>query len=131
MIIDLQSSDTWKILLTIAINFISSKDTKKERVMYSTNDNMKFTTYKDVNKVVDDIFESLRSKYQNNLETSMRGSNFIFDSVQLMYYKCHKINFKRGGSYIDSPDWIKNKEAIIDPKTEDDKWVESRKSFKY
>ena len=51
----------------------------------------------------------------------MRGSNFIFDSVQLMYYKCHKINFKRGGSYIDSPDWIKNKEAIIDPKTEDDK----------
>ena len=131
MIIDLQSSDTWKILLTIAINFVSSKDTKKERVMYSTNDNMKFTTYKDVNKVVDDIFESLRSKYQNNLETSMRGSNFIFDSVQLMYYKCHKINFKRGGSYIDSPDWIKNKEAIIDPKTEDDKWVESRKSFKY
>ena len=131
MIIDLQSSDTWKILLTIAINFISSKDTKKERVMYSTSDNMKFTTYKDVNKVVNDIFESLCSKYQNNLETSMRGSNFIFDSVQLMYYKCHKINFKRGGSYIDSPDWIKNKEAIIDPKTEDDKWVESRKSFKY
>ena len=131
MIIDLQSSDTWKILLTIAINFISSKDTKKERVMYSTSDNMKFTTYKDVNKVVNDIFESLCSKYQNNLETSMRGSNFIFDSVQLTYYKCHKINFKRGGSYIDSPDWIKNKEAIIDPKTEDDKWVESRKSFKY
>ena len=121
MIIDLQSSDTWKILLTIAINFISSKDTKKERVMYSTSDNMKFTTYKDVNKVVNDIFESLCSKYQNNLETSMRGSNFIFDSVQLTYYKCHKINFKRGGSYIDSPDWIKNKEAIIDPKTEDDK----------
>ena len=51
----------------------------------------------------------------------MRGSNFIFDSVQLMYYKCHKINFKRGGSYIDSPDWIKNKDAIINPKTEDDR----------
>ena len=37
----------------------------------------------------------------------MRGSGFIFYSVQLMYYKCHKVNFERGGSYIDSPDWIK------------------------
>ena len=30
------------------------------------------------------------------LMTSMRGSDFIFDSVQLMYYKCHKVSFKRG-----------------------------------
>ena len=30
-----------------------------------------------------------------------------------MYYKCHKINPNRGGSYIDSPDWIKNKKATI------------------
>ena len=34
----------------------------------------------------------------------MRGSDFIFDSVQLMYYKCHKVTLKRGGSYIDSTD---------------------------
>ena len=37
----------------------------------------------------------------------MTGIDFIFDSVQLLYYKCHKINFKLGGSYIDSPDWLK------------------------
>ena len=29
-----------------------------------------------------------------------------------MYYKCHKINSNRGGSYIDSLDWIKEKAAI-------------------
>ena len=34
----------------------------------------------------------------------MRGSDFIFDSVQLMYYKCHKVNLKHGGSYTDFPD---------------------------
>ena len=39
----------------------------------------------------------------------MRGIDFIFDSVQLLYYKYHKITFKRGGSHIDSPDWIKRK----------------------
>ena len=41
-----------------------------------------------------------------------------------MYYKCHKVNFKRGGSYIDSPDWIKTKISIISPKNEDDKFFQ-------
>ena len=51
----------------------------------------------------------------------MRGSVFIFDSVQLMYYKCHKVSFKRGGSYVDSLDQMKIKKATINPKNEDDK----------
>ena len=32
-------------------------------------------------------------------------------NAYLLYYKCHKINPNRGGSYIDSPDWIKNKKT--------------------
>ena len=85
IIIDLQSSDAWKIQLTIEMNFISSKDTEEERVMHSTSDNIKFTPYNDAEEVVKELFESLRSKYQDNLETSMRESDFIFDLVQLMY----------------------------------------------
>ena len=109
IIIDLQSSDTWKIHLIIAINFIFSKDTEEERVMHSTSVNIKFTPYNNENEVVNELFDLLRLKYQDNLNTSMRGSDFIFDSVQLMYYKCHKVNYKRVGSYIDSPNRIKNK----------------------
>ena len=45
----------------------------------------------------------------------MKGSEFVFDYVQLLYYKCYKINPNRGGSYIDSPDWIKNKNVTINP----------------
>ena len=45
------------------------------------------------------------------LEISMRGSNLIFDLVQVMYYKCQKINCSLGGSYIESPDWIKKKKS--------------------
>ena len=37
----------------------------------------------------------------------MKGSRFFLNYVQLFYYKCHKINPNRGGSYIDSPNWIK------------------------
>ena len=52
------------------------------------------------------------------LMTSIRGSDFIFETVQLMYYKCHKASFKRGCWYIYSPDWIENKKPTINPKNE-------------
>ena len=51
----------------------------------------------------------------------MRGSDFAFDSVQLMYYKYHKVNIKRGSSYIDSPDQKKKRKATINPKNTNDK----------
>ena len=43
----------------------------------------------------------------------MKGSNFIFDYVHSLYYKYQKINFNRFGSYIDSPDQIKNEIGTI------------------
>ena len=49
-----------------------------------------------------------------------RGSNSIFDSGQLVYCKCHKVNIRHSGSYIDYPDWIKKKIATINPKNKDD-----------
>ena len=98
-VIDLQSSDTWEIQLTFEINFISSKDTEEQCVIHSANRNIKSTPY---NKVVNELFELHCSKCQDNLETSIRGSEFIFDSVQLMCYKCHEVNFKRNGLCIDS-----------------------------
>ena len=56
MKIDLQRSDTWKVYLTIAINFISLKDTEEEHVMYSTSDNIELASYDDANEVVNELF---------------------------------------------------------------------------
>ena len=42
----------------------------------------------------------------------MKGSDFIFDYLNLLEYECLRINFKLGGSQKDSPDWIKNKTTI-------------------
>ena len=38
---------------------------------------------------------------------------FVFDCVYLFYYKCQKINLNRGGSYVDSLEWVKNEKATI------------------
>ena len=52
IIINFQNSDTWKFQLTIAINFISSKDAEEERVMHSGSDNMKSTSYEKNNPTI-------------------------------------------------------------------------------
>ena len=73
----------------------------------------------EADEVIKELFDSLKNRYQNNLE-SMKGSEFVFDYVHLMYYTCHKINLNRCGSYIDSLDWIKNKKAKINPINKND-----------
>ena len=55
-------------------------------------------------------------KYQEGLEESMRGSEFVFDSVDSLYYNLNKVILSRGGSYVDSLKWLKNKKAIINEK---------------
>ena len=68
--------------------------------------------------------ESVLSRYQIGVEIWIRGSNFSFDSLQLLYYKCRKINFKRLELYTNSPDWIKKKKATINPQNKDDKYFQ-------
>ena len=80
--------------------------------MHSKSDNIEIMISDEANEVIKELFDSLKNRYQNNLE-SMKGSEFVFDYVHLMYYKCHK-NPNLGG-YVDSPDWIKNKRATINP----------------
>ena len=45
----------------------------------------------EADEVIKQLFDSLKNRYQSDLE-SMKGSEFAFDYVQLLYYKCHKIN---------------------------------------
>ena len=59
-------------------------------------------------------YDSFKNKSHNNLE-SIKGSGFVFNYVQLLCYKWHKINSNRCGSYIDFPNWVANKKATINP----------------
>ena len=46
----------------------------------------------------------------------MKRSEFIFDSVDILYYNLNKISLNQGWSYINFPEWLKNKKATINPK---------------
>ena len=72
----------------------------------------------ETDEVIKKVFESLLQRYQNLLEESKTE---IFDSADALYYNLNKISLSRGGSYIDSPEWLKNKKVTINPKNNDDK----------
>ena len=86
---NLKKSGTWKIQLTIANNFLSSIDNDEEHVIHAKSDNKEITINDEADEVMKELFDLLKNRYQNNLEL-MKGSQCVFDYVQLLYYKCHK-----------------------------------------
>ena len=108
--------------LSAEINFISLKPGSDEtRVMYTRNDNEEFMSSDDTNEIIKLLFESFLQKFEENLQNKMRGSEFEFNGINFFYYSFNKTSIYRGGSYIDSPKWLKNKKSTINPKNNDDK----------
>ena len=99
---DHETQEEWEIQLTMEINFISSKDSNETRTMHTTSDNIEISIGNETDEIVEELLEYFLQKYQEGLEKSMKGSEFVFDSVDLLYYKFHKISPNRGGSHIDS-----------------------------
>ena len=120
MINDHKTRIEWEIQLTMQINFISSKDSKETCTMHTKSHNREFMMSNEKDEIIEKLFEPLLQNYQKDLEGSVRKSEFVRDSIGLLYYHLQKISLKRGGSYIDSPEWLKNRKAIINPKNNDD-----------
>ena len=89
--------------------------------MYTRSDNIEIIFGDDNDDIIEQLFESLLKKYEENLQNKMRGSEFEFDGVNFLYYDFNKTSINRGGSYIDSPKWLKDKKSTINPKNNDDK----------
>ena len=115
----------WEVQLTIEANFISLKPGSDEtRIMNTRSDNIEIMFGDDNDDIIKKLFESLLKKYEENLQNKMRGSEFEFDGVNFLYYDFNKTSINRGGSYVDSPKWLKGKKSTINPKNNDDKCLQ-------
>ena len=113
-----ETSGKWEKHLIIKMNFMSTTGSVKYRQMHSKGNNSEIMTGFNTDKINEEIFESVVQRYQIGLETSIKGNNFVFDNV-------HRLHYKNGRSYLDSPQWLKNIKATINPKNNDDMY------FKY
>ena len=98
------------------IIFISFIDKNETQVMHPKSDNVEIMNGTDTSDAINKLINSFMKRYQEQLETKMKGSSYIFERIDLLEYHLHKISLNRGSSYIDSPIWIKNKGVTINPK---------------
>ena len=76
----------WKVQLTIEVNFISLKPGSDEtRIMYTRSDNIEIMFGDDNDDIIEQLFESLLKKYEENLQNKMRGSEFEFDGINFLF----------------------------------------------
>ena len=117
MINDYKSKGEWKIQITVRIIFISFIDKNEtQEVMHTKSDNVEIMNGTDTSNAINELIGSFMKRYQEGLETKMKGSSYIFERIDLLEYHLHKISLNRGSSYINSPEWIKNKGVTINPK---------------
>ena len=64
----------------------------------------------ETDEIMKELSESLLQRYQEGLEESMKGSEFVFGSADLLEHKLNKIGLNGGGSYVDSPKWLRKKQ---------------------
>ena len=102
------------------INFISLKDSKETRTMYTKSHNIEIMMGNETDDIIEELPKSLLQGYKKDLKEPMTGSTFVRDSIDLLYYHLQKTDLKRDDSYIDSPKWFKNKKATINPENNDD-----------
>ena len=108
----------WKIQLTMQINFISSKYSGETRTMHTKSENIEIMMGK-TNDIIEGLSESILQNYQERLEESIKESEFVRDSIDLLYHHLQKISLKRARLYIDSSKGLKNKKATINPRNND------------
>ena len=112
----------WKLQLSAEISFVSQKPGSNEmRTMYTRSTPEEIIIGSETEEVAEDLTMSILQKYQDNLQNKMKGSDFIFNGINYLYYDLNRITISKGGSYIESPKWLKDKKCTINQKNTDNK----------
>ena len=101
----------------IFVSFTNANETHK---IYLKSDNITIMIGIETEDNINEFVNTFYKRYQEGLETKMRGSSLTFERIDLLEYHLHKISLNRGSSYIESPEWIKNKGVTINPKNTKD-----------
>ena len=116
LIDEYKNQGEWKLQLTAEIKFISLKPgSDKISIMHVRSDNEEFMSGDHTDEIIKSLFQSFIQRYEESLQSKMKGSDFEFDGINFLYYDFNKTSIYRGGTNIDSPKWLKDKRSTINP----------------
>ena len=94
----------WKLQLSAEISFVSQKPGSGEtRVLYTRSFCEEIMSRSETEEIIEKLIMQLLQKYQDSLQNKMKGSDFIFNGVNYLFYDLNRITISKGGSYIESP----------------------------
>ena len=103
----------WKLQLSVEISFVSQKPSSDEtRIMSSRSTPEEIMSGSETEEIMEKLIKSLLQKYQDNLQNKMKGSEFIFNGVNYVFYNLNRITISIG----ESPKWLKDKKCTINQK---------------
>ena len=114
-LINEKKNDNQKIQLEIGINFKHIVDIEKKYTFHVNSKNIEILPGDDVNDIIKELTDSFYKNYEERLLILKNGSGYVYDNVEVLAIRFHKMEIKRGSSYIESPEWRKNKKAAIKP----------------
>ena len=114
-------TNEWRIQINVHVNFVSSNVTGETRTIFVWSDNEEIRLGNETDDIIKELINYFLNNYQKEEIILRNGSNFVFESVDLLSYHLYKISLRRGRLYIKSPEWVLNKRATINPKNKDNK----------
>ena len=103
------------------VNFVPSNDTEEIHTIFVQSDNKEIRLGNETDDIIKRLISSFLNNYQKEEIILRNGSNFVFESVELLSCHIHKTSLKKGKSFVKSSEWLINKRATINPKNKDDK----------
>ena len=101
------NSNQRKIQIDLNVNFVYANDTWEIRTTFVWSNNEEIRLGNKTDDIIKGLINSFLNKHQKEEIILRNGSNFLFESIDLLSHHIHKTSLKRGNSYIKSPKWLK------------------------
>ena len=120
-LIDEKNTSSQKVQLVIAVNLIHL--TKSDRItFYVKSKNITTAPSDKTNEIIYQLYDSLFKYFEDKLMICRTDSRHVYESIEGIDIHFHKIDLRRGSSYIPSPQWLKAKKAVVNPKNKKDNY---------
>ena len=114
-----KSTSSQKVQLVIAVNVIHL--TKSDRIIfYVKSKNITTAPSDKTDEIIYQLYDSLFKYFEDKLMICRTDSRYVYESIEGLDIHFHKIDLRRGSSYIPSPQWLKAKKAVVNPKNKKD-----------
>ena len=120
---ELKTRTSARIQTTVWIRFVRDDEEGQERVELAFN-NLMTSVYRgsEPDQMVDGMITNMKFQIEN---PALLNSRFVFDEFLYLDVNFHQLNLTRGSSYLQLPDWLGRKKAIVNPHNNDEecfKW---------